>query len=123
MRFTPPTYTAFPQECSFCSMCGKLLTREMCSFDHISPNLTPLPSPPTGHNATSHDAFMKAFPSIACSQTQCWPVGESKIHHGCLWCRDYRTVYKALNRPRPRKNNLGPSVAEDAHVTKKQRSA
>lgn len=62
-HFTPPTYCAFPQECSACGMCG--------------------------HNRMSHDRFMRAFPSVACLP-ECqltWVVGE--IHHGCVWCRSY----------------------------------
>lgn len=67
---------------------------------------------------------MAAFPPIAQAKERSWTVGEGKIHHACLWCRDYRSVYRALNHPRPRKNILVPQVEEDEpeHAAKKQRS-
>jgi hypothetical protein len=54
----------------------------------------------------SHAAFMEAFPCIANAKDKVWLVGEAKIHHGCIWCRDYSRIYKKLNPPRRRKKNL-----------------
>lgn len=83
-RFTPPSCKAFPQMCKFCGMCS--------------------------HNASSHNKFMEAFPSIACVWEKSWCVGPHKIHHSCLWCTSY-TDYALLNayKPVPRKKSVSHS--------------
>ena len=59
--FRPPSYTAFPQTCKQCNCCG--------------------------HNLTAHNAWLALWPELKGDYSLSWPVHESGIHHGCVWCR------------------------------------